>query len=471
MKDLAAGDLWRRLREREYPTRVEAIVFRNLRGAGTASVPFVGGITAFCGTNGVGKSTILRALQEALWGDECTDVDDGQALSRVAVRLAIGNRVCSRVAGFAEKGERQRGADPEVAFFDGGEFSLHLRRMFSQMPSVAELLESAEPREALADELEDASYVVGRQYDSIKTYELDVGEDDEVPYFEVRSSGCTYRSESMGQGELAALALLWMLRRLKGSSILLLEEPETYLAPRSQEALLNILARYSTKKAIWIALTTHSEAILRRIPIDYIRIFYRLGDQVNVVAPSSQAQYLGQLGIVPHRRGVVLVEDVVAREVAIGWIGYFSPQLLREIELVSVDGGESVIRQALMFPRVGSWLKIVGLFDGDQRAFNGETKWPYAFLPGDVSPEALIRQIVSSRMVDLAGQLARSVDEIALALSAAGGLDGHDWLRDFVLHTGVPIGSLVMAVFRVWLSDLAAREEVEKGFREFEKML
>jgi predicted ATPase len=451
---------------------VEVIAFRNLRGAGTAQISFTGGITAFCGSNGVGKSTILRALREALYGVECDDDDDDdEEMERIEVRLAVGNKTSIRAAVSPPTAEQQSDTGPEVVFFDGGEFSVRLRRLFAEMPSVAELLESSEPREARPDELEDASYVIGRQYDAIKTYEVDVGEEDEVPYFVVTSAGYTYRTESMGQGELAALALLWTLRRLKGASILLLEEPETYLAPRSQEALLNVLARYSTKKAIWIALSTHSEAILRRIPIEHVRLCYRTADKVKIISPSSQAQYLTQLGITPRRRGVVLVEDVVARELAIGWAGYFEPQLLQEFEIVAVPGGESEIRRALMFPQVGSWLKIVGLFDGDQRNFKDATIWPYAFLPGDVSPEVLIRRIVSARLADVAVQLARPEHEIALALSVAEGRDAHDWLVEFVRHVGVPVSALIMAFFRVWLSDQQVRAAVEEEFRAFERLL
>ena len=470
MRDAAVTDVWRRFRDREYPTRIDDAHFFDLRGVGEVHVTFKGGITAFCGGNGVGKTTILRALRDALWSDVAIVTDGSGSTPRAELQMVVGNR--RRLQAVALASGDGRSSDPDVGFFDGGDLSVRLRRHFESQPSISELLESVEPHEATRDELADASYIIGRDYEALRTYEVDIGEADEVPYFVAQWAGREYGTESMGQGELTALALLWVLRRTRASSILLLEEPDTFLTPRSQLAMFNVLARYSTQKAIWMALTTHSERILRRIPIQNVRLLFRSGgDRTQVCAPDAATQYLLQLGVAPQKRAVVLVEDEMARELALGWIAYFSPQLLHELDLIAVANGESEIRRALAFPKISSGFKIVGLFDGDQREFTEQTVWPYSFLPGNVSPEALMRSVIASRRVDFATRIGRSEHSVALALGAAEGLDAHDWIYTLTRHVSVPISSVVSAFFAVWLSDPATLDAAEKEFRTLEGLL
>ena len=98
-----------------------------------------------------------------------------------------------------------------------------------------------------------------------------------MAYFEVTTEGVTYGSEMMGLGELALHLMLWHLERVEPQSIMLIEEPETHISPRSQQALLNVLARASARKKLWVIVTTHSAGIVARIPREHIRLVYRDG--------------------------------------------------------------------------------------------------------------------------------------------------------------------------------------------------
>lgn len=65
----------------------------------------------------------------------------------------------------------------------------------------------------------------------------------------------------MGLGELSYI--YWCLVRAPEHSILIVDEPETYLAHYSQTALLDVLAMFCSEKSIWGVIATHSFTILK----------------------------------------------------------------------------------------------------------------------------------------------------------------------------------------------------------------
>src|SRR5207249_4749613 len=104
-----------------------------------------------------------------------------------------------------------------------------------------------------------------KEYSECKIFEVpEYDEIEKFPYFKATSNGVSYGSETMGQGELSLLIVLWELLTLPKNSILLLEEPETHVSPRSQEALMNVIAQNIVEKGIWTIVTTHSPVIVSK---------------------------------------------------------------------------------------------------------------------------------------------------------------------------------------------------------------
>jgi hypothetical protein len=115
-----------------------------------------------------------------------------------------------------------------------------------------------------------------------------------------------------------------------------MEEPESYLAPRSQEALLDVIAKIAADKRLWIILTTHSPSIIKNIPMEHIRLLSRVNESVEITTPTYDSEYLYSLGLKPNRLGVILVEDRCARELSKCWLGRFDPSILQEYEIVDI---------------------------------------------------------------------------------------------------------------------------------------
>jgi predicted ATP-dependent endonuclease of OLD family len=270
MKTAKVNDTWKNIyRKRDYAINVSELQYKNLRGLGEGTVRFEGGITAICGANGVGKTTLLNALLGTVYPESLQDSTipllrlDG---SELAAELFKDGTAINRTV---TVNDSVISANPlemsvEAVWIDFSKHSTHLSSIFTDITHLDEELAAIEARVASTKELEMLSYIVGKNYSELKTYELEFSEYGEVPYFEVVSNGVQYNSKTMGLGELSVHYVLWHLQRIARDSIILIEEPETYLAPRSQEALINVLAKLSIEKNVWIVLTTHSPNILKK---------------------------------------------------------------------------------------------------------------------------------------------------------------------------------------------------------------
>jgi len=457
MRSAEVSDAWRRLATREFLTTVDEAVVDKLRGISGVRVALGGGLIAFCGQNGAGKTSLLRALHLVLdSGDEAT-VAIGAAASEAQIKATV--TVSKAVHNLVWPHTGDIGCQVEATWIDSGSYAPLLRRRIEEFGGVQDQLPGIEPRITPKTELDELQYVTGRYYSSIKTYEIDVGEEEPVPYFVCTSGGIEYGLEDMGQGELSAHLLLWALRRVAARSIVLLEEPETFLAPRSQSALLDLLARISEKRIITIVLSTHSEAMLRRLPLERVRLVTRTDAGVRVTPVATRATYLTALGVPTAPRCVVLVEDDVARTVARTLIGRYAFDALAELAFEVVRDGESGICELLKRWPGGSQ-PIIGLFDGDQRvamekrAKKEQFNCPYAFLPGDAAPEEMLRRATSKSPGSVAALLKISEDTMHQALSLVQGRDLHDWLRELTIHLNVEIDTLIRAMVTVWLEDV-----------------
>lgn len=281
----------------------------------------------------------------------------------------------------------------------------------------------------------------------------------------------------MGLGEISIAYILWHLERAKENSIALIEEPETFLAPRSQAALVDVLASYCASKGLWIVLTTHSPAILQRVPSQHIRYIARPTETGKVIVPSHPSQYLEPLGVLPERLGVLLVEDRAAREFARAWLGATEMDLLQCVSIHDVGGDGEVIK-SLAFPKLNGLGCIVGVLDGDRRAMtakeNGaiaaKVNWPFMFLPGDKTPEVLLRECSEGQEAALATRLNRPIATVEIVLASLQGIDHHDWLEEAHKRLGVSYESLVVSLYSLWAEapvNAAAASEAGGQLRMF----
>lgn len=468
MRAARADDHWRRAFRREYRVQCSKLVYSNLLGLGTGSIGFSGAITAVVGANGVGKSTIVAALAELLGGQVALDDLDHSlrlAGSVVSADVVAGDTKYSPKV-VTEAGSRHSTTGPpeEIVFvwLDPAYRSAQIRRQINRDAEFQDVLEGIAPRVLSADELDVVKYVIGKEYDECKIFEVpEYGGFDVLPYFRFTVDGVTYGSETMGQGELSLMLVLWVLLSLPSNAIVLLEEPETHVSPRSQQHMMNVLAQAASERGAWVIVTTHSPTVISRVPTKHIRLMTRVDDRIEVIENPAQYQ-LAQILVGAHDfSGLVLVEDAAAKEFAISLLDELDPDLLRQYE-VAVAGSVANLTAALAsMPMTRSWFTMMGAYDGDQRDALGKQNlaWPHSFLPGKEAPDVILKSAaVKAGAAGIASILARGPAQVAPALEAVKGLDPHDCLRALGENLGIGFSGVVRVLVRLWLQQDGSRQ-------------
>src|SRR5688500_288853 len=225
-------DHWRRAFARNYPVQYSTFEFKGLRCLHDGVITFAKGITAIVGGNGVGKSTLAQAIVDVLAG-----VDGVRDLSHLGLRLIGGELHASLISAEGARelslficpdGDRKGKGSPrrgECTWLDSSNMAVLCQRQIYNDHAFADLLESIGPRDFDENQLQLASYIVGKDYERCTVWEVqDYESFDVFPYFMVTCGGMTYGSENMGRGEYPLLISLWTLNTVPTNSIVVLEE-------------------------------------------------------------------------------------------------------------------------------------------------------------------------------------------------------------------------------------------------------
>ncbi|UMM02260.1 AAA family ATPase [Vibrio campbellii] len=362
MRDAAIRDGWRRVNEQDnYPLKLTEVNFENVVGFhGSFSMDFQSGLTAICGKNGVGKSTLLKVIYESL----CNEFTNPKITQDSEILLSLfRNNV--------QEDEPTLDAS-ELYYIDPSFECSKIIDFITNTQNFEEFLEGVESNDFLnkSKTLKSISSCIGKPYKKIEVYEIESALDEEYtfPYFLIElSDGTKYTSLSMGMGEHLCMFLLWYIDWIEPCSILLLEELENYLAAYSQKKLLDYLVYKLSEKKVWTILTTHSEHILSNVGLKNTRMLYRNGTCSLAVKPESSNKYLKALGLASNKQGLYLVEDYFASLKLKSIVNYFSPELLdiREVLGLRCDSNmEKIIKH--FEPSERPFFDLMAVFDADQ---------------------------------------------------------------------------------------------------------
>jgi energy-coupling factor transporter ATP-binding protein EcfA2 len=469
VREARFGDHWRHVFTRPYPTRVEKITYGSLYCLRDGEITFGPGISALIGSNGVGKSTLIAAIAELLRGvPAASALGHAQRLrgSRLNANAFFGEQPFTISVEPSEDGNRQS----NLGGFQGLSYWLEpsflareCHNLFYHDANFQDHLEGVKPYSLNEAELEIVSYLVGKEYSTCRVYEIsDLGDFERLPYFQVTAYGIEYGSEGMGQGELSLLLVYWMLRDVQNNSILILDEPETHVSPRSQRALMNVIAKFCREKGIWTIIATHSPTIIQRIRRENIALLVRADAKSELAKSATSTQIANLLGEGVTFRGAILVEDEAGKAFLVYLLEELDPDLLAQLEIVKAGSADEIGLALSGMPKTSGWLNLIGIFDGDQRGKvdAGKHRWPHTFLPGEQPSEAMLRGLLLTRAdaEALALLLHKPVDSIIAGQDAALGLDFHDWIRTLKNSIQTDQAMVTRALVQMWL-----RNEKNKG--------
>lgn len=469
MRSAKAQDYWNNVYKRDYSDCLIEIDCQHLNNIPLMSLPR--GPVVLCGLNGVGKSTVLSALKD-LVGIPLSHYDKHRLNSHCILGKALVSD--SEITCSNENGNRliNKGFDnTKFAYIDSTE-SMSVQNYFISQTHLDELLEQYEEFNLPSKSLEDLNYLVGKKYNSCTLRELTDtdGVDSTIPFFSVEIDGETYDSKSMGSGEHFLFYLFWRIEKADKETLLIVEEPETYISIVSQIHFINYLGSHITRKGIKVIISTHSPYILSCVRNESVRVISRVGNNVSIISPDEKLSAETILGLKERHYGTIFVEDKVASDLLCCILEDKCPHFLRLYNIESV-GGEAEITTRLSFPR-SDFIKydFVGVYDGDMRkGFNSSNiNWKYCFLPGSDAVEELFRNYMHSdlNISKLCSFLNVDKGLLIAMLSTIDGYDCHDWFIELMKYLATDGKTLVNAFYSTLMKEDPQIEVFVKEFKE-----
>jgi len=425
-------------------------------------------ITAFCGLNGTGKSTLL---QLAACSYRCppnhgtryyirdfivAGTLDPDPFSKTAVAeygyweqdRTIRNLKVTRSA--SESRWRGYKAQPERPCYFAG-MGLYLPRIevrdFVVRNAASVTVEQATPLDLAARTK--ATRILSCTYDAMVDNTVRHGR-RQGHVVTVERGGKQYSEANMGCGEGRVQHLIRRLSTLPERSLVLLEEPETSLHPSAQHEFGRYLIDVCIDRKLQVLLTTHSEYLLRSLP-SASRVYVDRGPAglIRVIKGVTTAQAMSMMTGGKDKALHVLVEDHVAVSTLTEIVRRGDPGFLHAIAVH--PAGDSRAIQSAMSALRETGLPVVAVRDGDMPSQPRENIFK---LPGALPPE---RELLQSGAVQEYLQSNYGID-MGEFVAAIAELDHHEWFDRLAKRVVASEPALVQEAARVYAQSLPESE-------------
>ncbi len=237
----------------------------------------------------------------------------------------------------------------------------------------------------------------------------------------VGRNGSSYSEINMGFGEARVYRLLRDLDALPGRSLILLEEPEISLHPSAQHELGRYLVDLCIRKRHQIFLTTHSEHLLNALPEQSRLYLHKTTTGISVI-PGLSVGEAASLLTGQHRAALhILVEDDVADHIVTELLRKHDPVFLKTVRITRVGSKQDI--QTVIKALNDMGVPACAVRDADTGANPRQNLFK---LFGSLPPEKEIFQAATFRAL-IQTKFGLNVDEIELQFV---GRDHHEWFAE-----------------------------------------
>lgn len=395
-------------------------------------------ITAFCGLNGTGKSTLLQLASAAYKRSDAAQpqyyIKDFMVVSTLdptpfrddatveywfwqdnrshkTLKLSR-NAIKKKWRGYKRRLER-------YVFFAGiGLYLPKIERRDFTIRNASRLTISSSSEVATTIK-EWTCKILGQSYDNIFS-NIVTHFDNKGTIISVRRADIKYSEPHMGYGEARSQYLINALETLPDKSLVLIEEPETSLHPNAQYQFGRYLADVVIRKYHQILLTTHSEFILEAIP-SASRVYLNKTNSGIDTIPGLTAQQAKSLMSDGHIKALhILVEDECAKSVLSEIIRRIDSIFRRSIGIYPAGSEDTIGKAVRTLKSIG--LPVVAVRDADTVAQVNENIFS---LPGTKPPE---KEMFENKAVEeyMKRRYDINLNDFSTNLT---GIDHHEWFN------------------------------------------
>lgn len=457
-------DHWRRLFNRNYDIYINNITLEGEHIFTELCPSFNKGVSCIVGKNGIGKSNFIRTIHNAFHtSDSNREMFNISIINEGLINFNILKNDANILMSVNIGDQLDQTEDDFITsfLFDPCNIIPTLQKMLISQDNFEEMLDGFNQQVLDLEEVKIINYLTNNNYEEIK---LTIIEDEYrnfscFPFFSVKINSIIYDVRTMGLGEFSLFYFYWLVNYIKKyekAKILLIEEPESFLPPSSQERFVNVLAKMLSESGVSCILTTHSEHILKRIPRENIIIFQKENKKIKCRQANDNFEHLRVIGLTAPKLGILLFEDFAAF-IFFKSLIKFSKEYVTDSFYFHISGSDGdIINDLKRMPSKLNSFRIIGIFDGDCRdhKFNFDKSSLYTFLPSNLPPEELL--INSLKLLDesvLAVLFNKNIDEINFAIGETGGCDHHDYFDILSKMLDLDCEFIMSSVCNLWVNN------------------
>lgn len=219
-------------------------------------------------------------------------------------------------------------------------------------------------------ELATVCEILGREYSEIKIIRHSFFNCDAYSCF-MTTAGLNYTEAFAGSGEFAIVRIVTSIMEAPDQSLILLDEPEVSLHPGAQDRLLDFLTASVKNHKHQIVISTHSPAIVRKLPPEAIKVLIRepvSGKVLLLRQASLPDEAFFHLGEPMPGKIIVVVEDALAQAIVKRALSNEGEAIAEKFDVQYFPGGSQTL-WAHYLPIFAAEERddVLVLFDGDQR--------------------------------------------------------------------------------------------------------
>lgn len=397
-------------------------------------------ITAFCGQNGTGKSTLLQLAAVAYKNPYNIEFPD----HKISDFMVIGSldprpfRIDAKVefhywdsdsdlktVTISRSGSRWSGYNRRPirhVFFTGvGHYLPQTEARSILMKKAAQL--AVEQTTPLSSSIRQwISTILACNYNQLYNNAVSYEQNQQKRNANVVSAnrnGVTYSEANMGYGEGRMQSLISGIESLPRQSLVFIEEPETSLHPSAQYKLGEYLVDVVNRNHHQVFLTTHSAFLLNALPSASIYYLKRMGADAQPVGGLSPFEVNSLLADGHVKALCVLVEDDCAQYILHEIIRHVNPDFLKVID-IHIGGDATLIANTVKSLK-GTHMSVACVRDADKGPSPKENIFK---LPGTMPPE---KELFASPSVAIHIRTMYGVD-LHDFMTQLLGFDHHEWV-------------------------------------------